>query len=367
MRIYYQPNGGLGAVPEITELGTIKVFGCTAWQDYADGKVLFARIPNAPMVFAREIEAFRPDVVVVETFTPSMVLALSKVRQFYVGAIVGMWGDTVNRNSFEILRRCGRYLDALYILDKRSEAGLQALGVPSHFTVLPAMSLYKHDPSTSKIYDVVFAGNICTESRGFVESDLDQRLELIRAFAARPGFALFGGEGWKKYSLPVKGWVNEYELAKVYNQAKIVLASDKFLHLPGFTSNRTHKALLCGVLVLIRRFAGIEELFTNGRELVWFDSVEEALSLVDYYLAHEDERYRIATAGMEWASRHARVRELFKRWIDVAPRGSYPAGARDEASAHLWRLYFLARKVAIRLGLETGILPRGWLHWRNSP
>ena len=37
--------------------------------------------------------------------------------------------------------------------------------------------------------------------------------------------------------------------------------------------------------------------FVNGRDLVWFNSTEEMLKKIDYYLAHEDERLKIAENG----------------------------------------------------------------------
>ncbi|MCR5304504.1 MAG: DUF3880 domain-containing protein [Lachnospiraceae bacterium] len=45
------------------------------------------------------------------------------------------------------------------------------------------------------------------------------------------------------------------------------------------------------------------EYFENGREIVWFDSAEDMLDRMAYYLSHDSEREEIARAGHEAAAR----------------------------------------------------------------
>ncbi len=55
--------------------------------------------------------------------------------------------------------------------------------------------------------------------------------------------------------------------------------------------------MACGGFVLTNRQPEVTEYFTEGVEIVTFDSMEDCVEKVRYYLAHEEERRRIAEAG----------------------------------------------------------------------
>jgi len=314
MKIYCQPNGGISFIPDIQDLGDLKIFGCSTPADYNDGAVLYNSTPNAPTVIVQEIEIFHPDFVFIETFSPLMVAGLQRVRTIYKRPIVGFWGDCVtNAHTLNVLARAGRYCDLLLVVDKPAELALRAKGVNAEFTLQPAAgSIYKYEPDAKKIYDLVMAGNPYTPQR---KTNATQRVELARLFSKRPGFAVFGREDWFKYGIDTKGWVNEYKLAKIYNQTKIVLSCDYIIDRLYFTSVRTYNVMCCGAFLLIRKFLGIEDLFVNKKHLVWYETNEEAEMLVDYYLAHEEERQEIAHAGMEYVHQKALKHDLFSMWM----------------------------------------------------
>ena len=55
--------------------------------------------------------------------------------------------------------------------------------------------------------------------------------------------------------------------------------------------------MACGGFVLSNRQPEIAEYFGEGVEIATFASMEECMDKVHYYLAHEEERRRIAEAG----------------------------------------------------------------------
>ena len=63
------------------------------------------------------------------------------------------------------------------------------------------------------------------------------------------------------------------------------------------TTMRTYSIPACGGFMLHERNDEVLELYEEGREIACFASVEELAEKIDYYLAHPEERARIAAAG----------------------------------------------------------------------
>jgi hypothetical protein len=86
------------------------------------------------------------------------------------------------------------------------------------------------------------------------------------------------------------------EIPATYSRARIVV------HIPvvDALNPRVFEAMGSGALLLTGRVDDrIEELFTEGVHFVAFDSEDDAIGKIDYYLAHEDARLRIAGAGYD--------------------------------------------------------------------
>ena len=65
----------------------------------------------------------------------------------------------------------------------------------------------------------------------------------------------------------------------------------------------------CGGFLLTNAQPEIMENFENGKEIVAFHSIEEAVDLAGYYLNHEGERKRIASAGFDRVKRDFRYKD----------------------------------------------------------
>ena len=63
-----------------------------------------------------------------------------------------------------------------------------------------------------------------------------------------------------------------------------------------------------------------EQIFEPGREAVFYDSVEDAIERIEYYLNHEEERIQIARAGYSRVRRDYDWEQNLKRFLDWASR-----------------------------------------------
>jgi spore maturation protein CgeB len=90
------------------------------------------------------------------------------------------------------------------------------------------------------------------------------------------------------------------DFARVIRHTKIFIGEDADIPIRGKSlSNRCLAVIGCGGFYLCKRTPGIEFLFKRGRECDFFDTDEEMLEKVRYYLDNEDERKIIALRGQE--------------------------------------------------------------------
>jgi len=87
--------------------------------------------------------------------------------------------------------------------------------------------------------------------------------------------------------------------ADVIRHTKIFLGQDAdIVNLPGkYLSNRVFAVLGCGGFYLGRRSPGLSSVFEVGKEVETFDSLDDLLEKIRFYLEHEDKRRQIALAG----------------------------------------------------------------------
>jgi len=155
---------------------------------------------------------------------------------------------------------------------------------------------------------------------GFIGTWERERAESMIKLAEKGIKVRIWGNGWNKYcfrnrNIRIEGkaiYGNEYALA--------ICAFDINL---GFLrkcnrdlqTSRSMEIPACGGFMLAERTKQHLALFGEGKESEFFDSDDELLDKVQYYLTHPDERQRIAAAGRERClrsgySNHDRMREM---------------------------------------------------------
>lgn len=90
-------------------------------------------------------------------------------------------------------------------------------------------------------------------------------------------------------------------------------------------SDRLTHYLASGTFVLAKRVPDSDLLFADGVHLKYFDTAEEFFELADWYLKHEDERAKIANAGMERVHAEFSGKKIAQYTLDIIENGDYSA------------------------------------------
>ena len=113
----------------------------------------------------------------------------------------------------------------------------------------------------------------------------------------------------------------------LYRAAKIAIGTNEYPDAYGFVSNRLFQSLAAGKCLLMHQhIPGLYELtgIKEGQHYVGYDSLDELVSKLKYYLEHDAERLRIANRGTRYVRQHhsfgARVSELFRDLIHLTKK-----------------------------------------------
>lgn len=92
-----------------------------------------------------------------------------------------------------------------------------------------------------------------------------------------------------------------------------------------YHSDRLTHYLAGGTFVLAKRVPDTDLLFKDGQHLRYFDDVDEFFELANWYLNHEDERKKIADAGMKWVHEQFNCVKIAGYILELIETGTYNA------------------------------------------
>ncbi len=92
-----------------------------------------------------------------------------------------------------------------------------------------------------------------------------------------------------------------------------------------YHSDRLAHYVAGGALTLVKRVPDSDLLFQDGVHVKYFDTTEEFFDLALWFLSHEEQRRRIADAGMEHAHRTYSCAALAGYLLDLVEKGRYDA------------------------------------------
>jgi spore maturation protein CgeB len=117
---------------------------------------------------------------------------------------------------------------------------------------------------------------------------IPDRIKRLDQFANAFPKGNYFGAGWPN------GFLEENQRIPLYLNTKI---GPNFHNSTGPINFRTYTLPACGVMQICDNKSHLGQIFELDKEVVGFDTVTEAIEKTRYYLAHDEERRKIAAAG----------------------------------------------------------------------
>ncbi|MHC5059469.1 MAG: glycosyltransferase family protein [Planctomycetota bacterium] len=174
---------------------------------------------------------------------------------------------------------------------------------------------YRHAVSDEWKTDILFTGKTRQSHKRLPIDPL--RYQIISRLADMKNCTIYGCLGRPK----IGGIKYIYAISGSRIALSVSITNDVSL----YHSDRLTHYLACGTFVLAKRVPDSDLLFKDGVHLKYFDTADEFFELADWYLAHEDERMRIANNGMEYVHSEFNGSKIAKYTMDLIENGSYSA------------------------------------------
>lgn len=167
-----------------------------------------------------------------------------------------------------------RHFDYTFLAQKAQVDWFRRRGIPNVEWLPLACASDLHDTGEqSRLYDVAYVGSIEGDAH-------ERRPRLLRAIQEHfPNNRI--GKFWP------------HEMATIYARSKIVVNAC----VNRDVNMRVFEAMASGALLITDEADGLEDLFTDGKHLVVYHRDEDAIGLIEHYLADREARERIAAAG----------------------------------------------------------------------
>jgi len=100
---------------------------------------------------------------------------------------------------------------------------------------------------------------------------------------------------------------------KFLSRGKIVLQCSQF----GELTRRIFEGMACGKMVLTDKLSPdthIEDLFEDGKDIIYYSSIDECIEKARYYIEHDDERRQIALNGYNKVMANHSIKARVDEW-----------------------------------------------------
>ncbi len=172
--------------------------------------------------------------------------------------------------------------------------------------------------------DIIYVG-------AFYREKVNALLKLKKFFGDR--FKLYGSWGlkfWGYYLLQGKWvWVKPLphsSFVQTYQNTKIGIN----MHLSGELGNgRLYQLPMNGVMQICDCADTLFKVFEPGKEIIGYNTIDEAIELIKYYLEHNEERKKIAAAGFRRATKNYRYCDVLYNMLEEVKKGMKEDGIKE--------------------------------------
>jgi spore maturation protein CgeB len=280
------------------------------------GKIAQKRAFNA---LISQIKSYHPDIVFILTMKDLSSDNITEMRRLAPKAIfVGRdtdWFPERNKERLAIARQMDIVTPAY--------AGewlrvYKNIGVP-----LCAFIPFPCDPDIQHPYpaeerfktDIIFTGSVLHIAHQ--DKFAPDRYSIVKKLSQMPNARIYGAFGVPK--------IAGIDVFRAISNAKIALSINAYNNMRMYHSDRLVNCLSCGTFTLAKRVPDTDLLFKDKVHLRYFDSADEFFEMADWYLKHDDEREKIAQAGMEHAHKEFNCAKIAGYMLDCIDNGSYKA------------------------------------------
>ncbi|MFH1035731.1 MAG: glycosyltransferase [Pseudomonadota bacterium] len=286
-----------------------------------------------------EAEKSPPDLLLALAQAPLDRRALKDLRD--LGVATAFWFVEDYRAMAYFREVAASYDYFFHIQGPELERELQALGANHAFLPMAAHPPVHRPLGLSDQERLTWGAPV-----GFMGAGYPNRQRIFKSLVARGLSLRLWGVGWRgipelEPHLAQERYLDSQEVVKVYNACQVVinLHSSSLGHQQAggadFVNPRTLEVPACGGFQLVDRVRGLENFLAPGREVAVFDHQDQLLEMAGHYLAHPEERARIAQAGRRRVlashTYYHRMEALLERCLGVAtgaPDGQETAGDR---------------------------------------
>lgn len=272
----------------------------------------------------REVKRYRPDCVWVDGGILFFPKILEAVKETHSCLLIHYTPDSLNSPGMgsPLFRKALSMYDVCFTTKKRELESYKKLGSKRVFFCWQGYDSSIHRPfKLSAEEHEKFCSDVV-----FVGQYMKYRAQLIEYLVKKVDCKIhLYGRGWNQgptgqtLGTLERGWIYGDDYAKVISGAKIALC---FLNkkVGDEYTTRSFEIPACGTMMLAERTKTHILLFEENREAVYFETAEELLDKVQYYLAHDEIRKCIAEAGYRkaassgytWRERMAECLKLIK-------------------------------------------------------
>lgn len=269
-------------------------------------------------LLVKQIRNYKPDIVYI-TFANYLnaetviLMREAAPRAFFIGGDGDLWPE-LHKHRVEAAKELDLIVTTYEgkALHAYRDADVRCAFIPNCCD--PDIE-YRYDVPAKWKSDILFTGQTRHTHKRYPTENL--RYQLLTRLAGMKNCALYGCFDHPK----VEGIDYLYAISGARIGLSINAANDiRFCH-----STRLIHYLACGTCVLAKRVPDLDLLFKDGVHLRCFDTAEEFFDLANWYLNHDDERIKIANAGMQRTHAEFNCEKIAKYILDLIETGTYVA------------------------------------------